>query len=53
MPAPVIKSSSMSKQPEMQEKAIEISVQAVENCNTENEIASFVKKAFEKEYGHV
>ena len=53
MPVAVIKSSSMGKDLAMQEKAIEVGISAVEECNTENEMATYIKKAFEKEYGHM
>ena len=53
MPLPVIKQSSMSKQPAMQEKALEVAHAAIEECNTEKDIAHYIKEKFEKEYGHM
>ena len=45
----VIKSADMSE--EMQQEAIECSTQALEKFNIEKDIASHIKREFDKKYG--
>ena len=42
----------MDKRPEMMERAFEVAQESYEKCNTEQEMSTFIKKAFEKEFGH-
>ncbi|KAI9493859.1 dynein light chain 1, cytoplasmic [Zychaea mexicana] len=46
----VIKSADMSE--EMQQEAIECSTQALEKFNIEKDIASHIKREFDKKYGN-
>ncbi|NWS54544.1 DYL1 protein, partial [Chunga burmeisteri] len=44
-----IKDTDISK--EMQQDAVEFTVLAIEKCNIEREIATVIKREFEKKYG--
>ncbi|KFP56244.1 Dynein light chain 1, cytoplasmic [Cariama cristata] len=44
-----IKDTDISK--EMQQDAVEFTILAIEKCNVEREIATVVKREFEKKYG--